>query len=163
MRESLGIIEIVGLTTAVFVADTMSKTANINVIDIENTKGLGYMTIKIVGNVAAVKTAISAGEMVAKTSGKFVSSTVIARPSENIGGAFLNFSKEEEKVEKIATEEKEEKKNEEVEETLKIEAKTEVEKEPLEEKIEEKVIKIQEKKIMKKKTQKNSKKRKEVK
>ena len=54
MKQALGLIEISGLSTAVLAADTMAKAANIRILEIENTKGLGYMTIKIAGDVGAV-------------------------------------------------------------------------------------------------------------
>ena len=50
MKQALGLVEISGLSTAVVVADTMAKAANVRILEIENTKGLGYMTIKIVGS-----------------------------------------------------------------------------------------------------------------
>ncbi len=48
MKQALGLVEISGLSTAVVVADTMAKAANIRILEIENTKGLGYMTLKII-------------------------------------------------------------------------------------------------------------------
>lgn len=145
MRESLGIIEIVGLTTAVFVADTMVKTANVDIIDIENTKGLGYMTVKITGNVAAVNTAVSAGKMIAESHGKFVSATVIARPAESIDGLFVEPSKKKEKeIKEEVKEEVKETKEEEIEEI-----KEKVEEQVQEVKEEKKEIKEEEKKIEK--------------
>ena len=58
MKQALGLVEISGLSTAVVVADTMAKAANVRILEIENTKGLGYMTIKIVGDVGAVNAAV---------------------------------------------------------------------------------------------------------
>ena len=49
MKQALGLIEISGLSTAVVAADTMAKAANIRILEIENTKGLGYMTIRLPG------------------------------------------------------------------------------------------------------------------
>ena len=62
MKQALGLIEISGLSTAVLAADTMAKAANIRILEIENTKGLGYMTIKIAGDVGAVNAAVNAGK-----------------------------------------------------------------------------------------------------
>ena len=42
MKQALGLVEISGLSTAVVVADTMAKAANVRILEIENTKGLGY-------------------------------------------------------------------------------------------------------------------------
>ena len=80
MKKALGMIEIVGLSTAIFVADIMIKTANVEIIEIENTKGLGYMTVKVVGDVGAVKAAVDAGAASARAVGEVVSIHVIPRP-----------------------------------------------------------------------------------
>ena len=94
MKEALGLVETRGLSTAVLVADVMVKTANVRIIDIENTKGLGYMTIKISGNVGAVNAAVTAGKQIALENNAFVSSKVIPRPSDYIEGAFCQPKKE---------------------------------------------------------------------
>jgi microcompartment protein CcmL/EutN len=97
MKEALGLVETRGLSTAVLVADTMVKTSNVNIIDIENTKGLGYMTIKISGNVGAVNAAVTAGRQIALENNAFVSAKVIPRPSNYIEGTFCQPKKEEAK------------------------------------------------------------------
>lgn len=94
MKEALGLVETRGLSTAILVADTMVKTSNVNIIDIENTKGLGYMTIKISGNVGAVNAAVTAGKQTALENNAFVSSKVIPRPSDYIEGTFCQPKKE---------------------------------------------------------------------
>ncbi|ERK31851.1 BMC domain-containing protein [Clostridium intestinale] len=94
MKEALGLVETRGLSTAVLVADTMVKTSNVNIIDIENTKGLGYMTIKISGNVGAVNAAVTAGRQIALENNAFVSAKVIPRPSNYIEGTFCQPKKE---------------------------------------------------------------------
>ncbi|WP_315115042.1 BMC domain-containing protein [Clostridium intestinale] len=97
MKEALGLVETRGLSTAVLVADTMVKTSNVNIIDIENIKGLGYMTIKISGNVGAVNAAVTAGRQIALENNAFVSAKVIPRPSNYIEGTFCQPKKEETK------------------------------------------------------------------
>lgn len=97
MKEALGLVETRGLSTAVLVADTMVKTSNVNIIDIENTKGLGYMTIKISGNVGAVNAAVTAGRQIALENNAFVSAKVIPRPSNYIEGTFCQPKREETK------------------------------------------------------------------
>lgn len=94
MKEALGLVETRGLSTAILVADTMVKTSNVNISDIENTKGLGYMTIKISGNVGAVNAAVTAGKQTALENNAFVSSKVIPRPSDYIEGTFCQPKKE---------------------------------------------------------------------
>lgn len=94
MKKALGMIEIVGLSTAIFVADIMIKTANVEIIDIENTRGLGYMTVKIAGDVGAVNAAISAGKIKAISYGNYVSSVVIARPHDEMYYKLIKFKED---------------------------------------------------------------------
>ena len=88
MKQALGLVEISGLSTAVVVADTMVKAANVRILEIENTKGLGYMTIKIVGDVGAVNAAVNAGKQIGTANGKLVSWKVIPRPSDYVDQTF---------------------------------------------------------------------------
>ena len=88
MKQALGLVEISGLSTAVVVADTMAKAANVRILEIENTKGLGYMTIKIVGDVGAVNAAVNAGKQIGTANGKLVSWKVIPRPSDYVDQTF---------------------------------------------------------------------------
>lgn len=84
MKESLGLVEIRGLSTAILVADTMAKTANVSILEIENTRGLGYMTIKVLGDVGAVKAAVDSGKSIGIKYDCLISAKVIPRPSEHI-------------------------------------------------------------------------------
>lgn len=88
MKEALGLVETRGLVAAIFVSDTMAKTANIKIIGIENTKGLGYMTIKISGDVGAVNAAVTSGKQIAIENNAFVSAKVIPRPSDTVESVF---------------------------------------------------------------------------
>lgn len=106
MKESLGLVEIMGLSTAVLTADTMLKTANVSLLEIENTNGEGYMVIKVTGDVGAVNAAVNAGKMVGMENGRFVAARVIARPSVHIEKCFCNIEKEaipETKIENLPT------------------------------------------------------------
>lgn len=114
MGKSLGTIEVVGLSSAIVVADAMAKTANIEINDLEITKGFGYVTVKIFGDVGAVKAAISAGKSLALQSGAYVASNVIARPNMDLEKRILSFREEEKKEEPKKEEIKEEPKVEEV-------------------------------------------------
>ncbi len=100
--KSLGLIEVVGLTNAIFVADAMVKTSNIDVNDVEITKGFGYVTVKVTGDVGAVNAAIAAGRSIAMEIDKLVSVKVIARPHGDTATAFVE-EKKEKKVEKKET------------------------------------------------------------
>lgn len=115
MGKSLGTIEVVGLSSAIVVADAMAKTANIEINDLEITKGFGFVTVKIFGDVGAVKAAISAGKSLALQSGAYVASNVIARPNMDLEKRILSFKEEK----------KEEPKKEEVKEEPKVEEKIE--------------------------------------
>lgn len=88
MNEALGIIEIQGLATAIAVADCMVKTANVSIKSVEPAKGMGYMTVKITGDVGAVNAAVHAGKQAGMMNGKYISSSVIARPAEGLEAAF---------------------------------------------------------------------------
>ena len=99
MGKSLGTIEVVGLSSAIVVADAMAKTANIEINDLEITKWFGFVTVKIFGDVGAVKAAISAGKSLALQSGAYVASNVIARPNMDLEKRILSFREEEKKEE----------------------------------------------------------------
>lgn len=89
MRESLGMVETVGISTAIEVADVMVKAANVRILEVENSKGSGFMTVKVVGDVGAVKAAVSAAKACGEKFGTFVSASVIARPAEGMGKLFM--------------------------------------------------------------------------
>lgn len=82
MQHSLGLIEVSGMSLAITVADVMAKTAQIRLIGVERTIGSGWMLVKIAGDVAAVRTALSAGEETARAHQGFVACTTIARPAK---------------------------------------------------------------------------------
>lgn len=93
MDRALGFIEVIGLTNAVIVADTMLKAANIQMEDIEITRGMGFVIVKVSGNVGAVKAAIDSGKSLAVSFDKFVSSKIIPRPAKDLDKVF-NLDKE---------------------------------------------------------------------
>lgn len=84
MKQALGLVEVQGLSTAVLVADTMVKAANVTILEIENSKGQGYMTVKVAGDVGAVNAAVSAGKQTGLENQKLVSFKVIARPADSV-------------------------------------------------------------------------------
>lgn len=81
---SLGIIETVGLAAAVEAADVCVKSADVELIGYELTKGGGMTVIKIEGDVGAVKAAVEAAKISAGKINKVVSAQVIPRPSSQI-------------------------------------------------------------------------------
>lgn len=94
MKEALGVVETRGLANTILVADTMVKTANVELIDIENTKGLGFMTIKVLGDVGAINAAVNSGKKIAIENNAFVSAKVIPRPSDYVENTFCQLKKE---------------------------------------------------------------------
>lgn len=88
MKQALGLVEVQGLSTAVVVADTMVKAANVTILEIENSKGQGYMTVKVAGDVGAVNAAVSAGKQTGLENQKLVSFKVIARPADSVDQIF---------------------------------------------------------------------------
>jgi ethanolamine utilization protein EutM len=84
MQKALGLIETIGLVTAIEAADAAVKAANVVLLGYENTKGGGKITVKIVGDVGAVQAAVSAGTAAALRIGKVYGYRVIPRPHEEI-------------------------------------------------------------------------------
>ncbi len=80
-QKSLGLIEVVGLAAGIIAADVAVKSANVELVGYELSKGGGMTVIKIEGDVGAVKAAISAAEMAVKQKGDVVSAVVIPRPA----------------------------------------------------------------------------------
>lgn len=83
-KLALGIIETIGLAAAIEAGDTAVKAANVNLIGYELSRGGGMVTVKIEGNVGAVKAAIEAGYMAAEKVSKVWSKQVIPRPHRQI-------------------------------------------------------------------------------
>ena len=98
MKQALGLVEVQGLSTAVVTADTMAKAANVQILEVENTKGSGYMTIKVVGDVGAVNASVQAGRQIAIENQKLVSWKVIPRPSDYIERTFCTPPTKQESV-----------------------------------------------------------------
>lgn len=80
LRLAIGIIEVIGLSSAIEVADICLKSANVTLIGYELSKGNGMVVIKIEGDVCAVTAAIQASSKV----GKIYSKKVIPRPDDGI-------------------------------------------------------------------------------
>lgn len=83
-KKALGLIEVVGMVAAIEVADTCVKSSNVQLIDYELTKGSGLVTIKIQGDIGAVKSAIEAAKSSVSIIGKVFSTLVIPRPSDGV-------------------------------------------------------------------------------
>lgn len=102
MNQSLGLLEVKGLLGAITMSDVMVKASNVHVVNIDRANGFGWFTVKVVGDVGAVQSAVEAGAMVAKEMGCFVSSKVIPRVSQTVIDVFLQEETVHAKEEPIA-------------------------------------------------------------
>jgi len=78
-KDSLGLIETLGLVGALEAADAGSKAANVTFRGYERGRA-GLITVVFTGDVAAVRAAVAAGTAAARRVGNVVSVHVIARP-----------------------------------------------------------------------------------
>ena len=115
MRQAAGFIEMRGLAAAITAADIALKAANIELVGVELTRGMGYAVVKIQGDVGAVRAAVDATTSARETANYFVAKDIIARPSLDLDA--LIYSKETKGLlkEETSLEEKEEEKEEVVE------------------------------------------------
>ena len=112
--EAIGLIEAIGLATAIEAADAAVKSANVRLIGYEACKGDGMSTIKVAGDVGAVKAAVEAATAACAKGRGVWGTKVIPRPSEGIDKLIYNSqtvgytAPEEPKVEAIIEAENEE-------------------------------------------------------
>ena len=108
MRQAAGFIEMRGLAAAITAADIALKAANIELVGVELTRGMGYAVVKIQGDVGAVRAAVDAATSARETANYFVAKDIIARPSLDLDA--LIYSKETKGLlkEETSLEEKEE-------------------------------------------------------
>ncbi len=83
MLLALGLVETKGLVGAIEAADAMLKAANVKLIGKEHVGG-ALVVIKIIGEVAAVKSSVDAGAAAAQRVGNLVSTHVIPRPDDQL-------------------------------------------------------------------------------
>ena len=91
---ALGLIEAIGLGTAVTALDAACKTADVTLVGYEKVIGAGKavsVTIQIVGDVAAVQAAVSAGTAAGERVGKILATRVIPRPHEEVDELINRF------------------------------------------------------------------------
>lgn len=120
MRAALGLIEAIGLTTAITALDAASKAADVSLAGFDKVIGVSKkvsVTIQIAGEVAAVNAAVEAGVAAAERVGEVVASHVIPRPHEEVDKLLKEFeknlkakqeSKEKNKIKKIENNNKKE-------------------------------------------------------
>lgn len=96
MRAALGLMETIGLTTAITALDAASKAADVTLIGYDKVIGVGKavsVTVHIAGEVAAVKAAVDAGVAAGNRVGTVVSAHVIPRPHEEVDRLIAEFEK----------------------------------------------------------------------
>ena len=81
--EALGLIETRGLVGAIEAADAGLKAAQVRLLGTERADA-GLVTVKFLGDTAAVKAAVDAGAAAAERVGQLVSVHVIPRPHEEL-------------------------------------------------------------------------------
>lgn len=94
MSKALGLIEALGLATAVTALDAASKAADVTLVGFERIIGVGKavgVNIQIAGEVAAVKAAVDAGVEAGNRVGVIFSSHVIPRPHEEVEALIAKF------------------------------------------------------------------------
>lgn len=85
---ALGLIETRGLVGAIEAADAMVKAARVRLIGKERVDA-ALITVKVIGETAAVRAAVDAGAAAAQRVGELVSAHVIPRPAEELDQLIL--------------------------------------------------------------------------
>jgi microcompartment protein CcmL/EutN len=81
--RALGMVETRGLIASIEAADAMLKAARVQLVGKEKIQG-GLVTILVVGETAAVKSAVDAGAAAAQRVGELVSTHIIPRPDDQV-------------------------------------------------------------------------------
>lgn len=88
--EALGIMETFSLASAIVAADAAVKAADITLIEVRLGRGLGGKSfITLTGDVAAVRSAVSAGEICEDANGLINDSVVIPSPHADLIKAII--------------------------------------------------------------------------
>lgn len=78
-KNAIGVLETKGFAPLVMGADAALKSANVELVEWRQV-GSGYVSFVVEGDVAAVRSAIDAGNEAASKVGEVVSQLVIPRP-----------------------------------------------------------------------------------
>ncbi len=87
MNEAIGTVETRGLPAAIQAADTMVKTSNVRLLDLDYV-GSGLVAATVTGEVAAVKAAVENAVETAGAISEVISSNVIPRPTDEVDKLF---------------------------------------------------------------------------
>lgn len=91
---ALGMLETVGYTTAVSAADAALKAAEVELLAIEKVIGAGQaisVTVHLSGDVAAITSAVEAGEKEGNRVGKVISAHVIPHAHQEVDEKLLSL------------------------------------------------------------------------
>lgn len=95
MAKALGLIEVRGKLGVILAADAAAKEADVNLLGSETIRG-GLTTIHIIGDIAAVKAAVKAGEVAVADKNCLISSHVIPRLDDQVEQMLMkSFGKKE--------------------------------------------------------------------
>lgn len=83
MRQALGSVETRSLVAAIQAADTMVKSADVHIVDL-NIVGSGVVAAIVTGEVAAVKAAVENAAETVRDLGEIIATNVIARPHDEV-------------------------------------------------------------------------------
>ncbi len=83
MRQAIGMVETRSLVAAIQAADTMVKSADVKLMEVEYV-GSGIVAVIVTGEVAAVTAAVENAKDIAAEIAEVISTNVIARPHEEI-------------------------------------------------------------------------------
>ena len=90
--QALGMIETKGLIALIEAGDAALKSANVQLVGWKKI-GSGYVSILLVGDVAAVKAAVDAGAAAASKVGEVLSVQVIPRPHGDLAKVLPGLTK----------------------------------------------------------------------
>lgn len=99
---ALGLIEVIGYPTAITAADAALKAADVHLATISKV-GSGIMTVQLIGDVAAIRSAVEAGKSAAKEIGTLRYIHVIPRYDTQLVGKLLKAPKSVEKKDENKT------------------------------------------------------------
>lgn len=93
---ALGLIETVGLSTAMAALDAATKSADVTLMGYDRVIGVDKMigvTLNLTGDVAAVQAAVEAGQAAGARVGRVVCARVIASPHEEVDKIIMRYEK----------------------------------------------------------------------
>ena len=83
MSQAIGMVETRGMVPLVHATDAMLKTANVSYKGWRRV-GSGFCTVVVEGDVGAVRAAVEAGAVAARSVGEVKSVHIIARPHDDL-------------------------------------------------------------------------------